>query len=522
MTFAQPGPAMTGHIPASKTMRALLPVFALTLFAVPGYADESAVSENGVSKENTEQICDDGLDNDGDTVFDCGDNDCKSAPNCLPDGNPENTTERCGDWIDNDNDGATDCDDLECERTAACRGSWRGSFSGTGLTKTAATTAPAASAPGAAASFSPGAETDRPAFAPETEAADSEGGVGFAGVRFGVVASVLQSLRYDNVDLPDAYEGTLDTRINVLQLRAFGNLPLLEDSFFLVNVRGDRSPRLTFAMFQFPLGGGHYVNLNSGGGTLSNQLIISTAKQPLLQPAFYMFSAFEQGNGAAAEIHGPIVPGWARYRFYVAGGAGFGTGNVGGRRFTFDNFNYTYSAGGQLQLTPIGYYSRFDSPFIYQPVPMALALNIGAKYDQRLQERYPAFNAQAVFRWGHFELYAENYSKYELNFQSFQTAYNIMAGVLLWPQTFFLAADFGQYLPGEYGVTPDELQTDLRRQRSETQFRTALHWYFWRHNGILSLRYAGRWLAPPKVGTDADRTEDVVTHEMWLAAQIRF
>ncbi|MFZ9888451.1 MAG: hypothetical protein ACO3JL_13195, partial [Myxococcota bacterium] len=271
--------------------------------------------------------CSDGIDNDGDLVPDCGDSDCKSAENCQPDGQPESSSARCSDWIDNDKDGAIDCDDLECERTSACRGSWEGDLSGPGTKGDGQAASQGAAASGGA---------DRAAFAPETESADSADGVGFVGVRFGVVASIVQSLSFDNVDVADSYQGTLDTRINVLQLRAFGNLPLVEDSFFLINVRGERSPRLTYAMFQFPLGGGHYMNLNSGGGTLSNQLIISASKQPLLEPAFYVFSAFEQGNGAAVELHGPILAGWLRYRVYAAGGAGFSSGNIGGRYFTFD------------------------------------------------------------------------------------------------------------------------------------------------------------------------------------------
>ncbi|MFZ9890111.1 MAG: hypothetical protein ACO3JL_21645, partial [Myxococcota bacterium] len=69
---------------------------------------------------------------------------------------------------------------------------------------------------------------------------------------------------------------------------------------------------------------------------------------------------------------------------------------------------------------------------------------------------------------------------------------------------------------------PEELETALRRQRTETQVRGALHWYFWRNNGILSLRQVMRIQDPPKVGPDADREELFNTHETWLAAQFRF
>ena len=82
----------------------------------------------------------------------------------------------------------------------------------------------------------------------------------------------------------------------------------------------EKTPRLTWAMFQLPVGGGHYININSGGGGLSNALVLSTAKQLLLDPPFYVYSAFEQGNGAAMELGGPMPflnPGFMRYRIFL-------------------------------------------------------------------------------------------------------------------------------------------------------------------------------------------------------------
>ena len=52
-----------------------------------------------------EQRCDDGKDDDGDAVIDCGDADCFEAPACQPDGEREHTNARCSDWVDNDSDG---------------------------------------------------------------------------------------------------------------------------------------------------------------------------------------------------------------------------------------------------------------------------------------------------------------------------------------------------------------------------------------------------------------------------------
>jgi hypothetical protein len=490
------------------------------MFALPAVAQEPPPPDPLASPETA---CDNGIDDDGDTVADCADADCKGEMGCKPDGKPENTDERCGDWIDNDGDGSTDCDDAQCTRPniAACQGSWVGSAEGGG---------------GDPARMAGGGDTlgGGGGFGPDVEMADSNDGVGFVGVRFGVVASVLQSLDFNNTKDEGEYEPALDTRINQLQLRAFGALPLLENSFFLINLRGERSPRLTFAMFQVPLGGGHGFNINTGGGSLSNIFITSVGKIPLLEPAFYLGSAFEQGNGAAVEFQGPLIPGRLKYRAFFGGGAGFSTGNIGGRRFAFDNFNYTYTVGGQLLVSAIGVYNRWDTRYLYRPAQPTLGFEIGAKYDQRQQERYPAVHALTQFRWGIFEIEAQNFVKTELNFGAIQDAYNVLVGVLIIPEHLFLAGDVGQFLTSDFNEIeqltgglidtkePDVLETELRRQRAETQARVALHWYFWRNNGILSLRYAVRFLDPPRVGADSDRTAQFVSHETWLSAQFRF
>ncbi len=52
------------------------------------------------------EVCDDGVDNDGDADTDCGDSDCASDPACA--------TEVCGDCRDNDGDGLVDYEDPDC------------------------------------------------------------------------------------------------------------------------------------------------------------------------------------------------------------------------------------------------------------------------------------------------------------------------------------------------------------------------------------------------------------------------
>jgi len=59
------------------------------------------------------EICNNGVDDDGDTFVDCCDVDCVGEPNCLAEG-------ICDDGLDDDCDGDTDCDDSDCDSDAAC------------------------------------------------------------------------------------------------------------------------------------------------------------------------------------------------------------------------------------------------------------------------------------------------------------------------------------------------------------------------------------------------------------------
>ncbi len=73
--------------------------------------------------ENTQSLCSDGKDNDGDGKIDCDDPDCKAFKLCdttKPDKPEENTQARCSDGIDNDGDGKTDCDDPDCKAFIMC------------------------------------------------------------------------------------------------------------------------------------------------------------------------------------------------------------------------------------------------------------------------------------------------------------------------------------------------------------------------------------------------------------------
>ena len=57
--------------------------------------------------ENTQELCNDGIDNDEDGLLDCLDVGCNSFCN-------EDNSTTCSDGVDNDNDGMIDCEDDEC------------------------------------------------------------------------------------------------------------------------------------------------------------------------------------------------------------------------------------------------------------------------------------------------------------------------------------------------------------------------------------------------------------------------
>jgi hypothetical protein len=59
------------------------------------------------------EVCGDGADNDGDGAADCADSECFFRPPCPP-------SEICGDGIDNERDGDADCDDGDCKSHPFC------------------------------------------------------------------------------------------------------------------------------------------------------------------------------------------------------------------------------------------------------------------------------------------------------------------------------------------------------------------------------------------------------------------
>ena len=74
--------------------------------------DPDCAAEPGCLVED----CDNGADDDGDGLTDCADPDCAQSPPCLP---PED----CDNGVDDDGDGRADCADEDCAGIAGCVGS---------------------------------------------------------------------------------------------------------------------------------------------------------------------------------------------------------------------------------------------------------------------------------------------------------------------------------------------------------------------------------------------------------------
>ena len=206
-----------------------------------------------------------------------------------------------------------------------------------------------------------------------------------------------------------------------------------------------------------------------------------------------MYRAFEQANGAALEAYGPLTKdNLLVYRVFVAGGSGRSTGSVGGTYIANNDTSYTYGAGAQLGINVVGNYNRFDTPFLYTPVPMTLAFLLGVKWDQRAQERYPAANLLAVLRWNRLFFQGETYAKRSIDYSANAVAYNATLGFLAIPKWLMLAADYGAFVTQPMQDLPANATSDLTKQLDEQQFRVAAHLYFWRNIGIVSAVFRDR------------------------------
>jgi hypothetical protein len=67
-----------------------------------------------------EEICNNDIDDDGDGKIDCADEDCASFPGCMTADYAAPFEHDCSNGIDDDGDGDTDCDDSDCSLDSNC------------------------------------------------------------------------------------------------------------------------------------------------------------------------------------------------------------------------------------------------------------------------------------------------------------------------------------------------------------------------------------------------------------------
>ncbi len=99
-------------------------IFVDGLTVDPSFGVDEGPYVLNVEVGSLEEVCDDGVDNDGNRFADCVDPACEDAPLCLSCAagdppRPEFGVELCTDGIDNDCDGVADCQDDDCSANLA-------------------------------------------------------------------------------------------------------------------------------------------------------------------------------------------------------------------------------------------------------------------------------------------------------------------------------------------------------------------------------------------------------------------
>jgi hypothetical protein len=332
-----------------------------------------------------------------------------------------------------------------------------------------------------------------------------------SGFRFSIVANVVP-LQYD------FQKKQVDTYFSKLQLRAFGEIPYIPNSYFLLSGHMEKESKVGFALFQIPLWKTRYLSVNSGGTTLSNALVQSSATQLLLRPATSLYEPFEGDNGVSVEIGGPITQdNKLTCRAFVSGGMSI-PDYLGSNITQRSSEHYRFTVGSQLGINLIGLYSQWNSPFLYQETSEVLALLVGAKFDQRAFERFFAADWQLVFRYKRLVASFENYVKREIAYGAWQIMYHGELGYLLWPEYFLLGVDGGQFWSQQF-ADPNTPVDKLENFSAYNywQARAVVHWFFWKNTGIASLAYVHESTGPLR-NQDQAKIEDSIRIE----AQYRF
>ncbi|MEZ4287495.1 MAG: hypothetical protein R3A47_04995 [Polyangiales bacterium] len=121
----------------------------------------------------------------------------------------------------------------------------------------------------------------------------------------------------------------------------------------------------------------------------------------------------------------------------------------------------------QFQYVPIGYHDRYDTLYLYTPAEKTVAFVIGAKYEQREVERFPAANMQFYAIKGRFLLKLEGYGKYLYDYEAAQGSWNVLTSILLVPKVLMFAADMGGFRNQDFrSRQPDSIRCCVDRSTS--------------------------------------------------------
>lgn len=483
-----------------------------------------------------ESNCGDGIDNDGDSVEDCADAECKDSSYCASLAGSEASDVACSDWVDNDGDGLLDCDDSECHApsVAICRGSWDVRRSREGERQGGE--APLKIALVSNLSREVESKTGRGASADDrrnhgenneftcSDGIDNDGdgkvdcqdsdcledqtitacrsGLSMRFLLGAHVAPFVMTVEAKENSGEDP-QTTFDAELTKLQFRALGEIPFIDKSFFLVSARLEETPRITFALFQVPTWKNGYFNINTGGATLSNVLVLSSSKQLLLDSSYALYLPFERRLSLGVELGTKLDEDnkWS-LRLFGGGGNGLRWG---------DKFRYNFAAGATLQWNAVGYYNRWDTPFLYRPAPKTLALLLGGKFSHREYEKFITVAPQLVLNWGRFNVLGEAYIKREFDFEQWSVMWHVQTAFLLWPKHLLLAADIGELWLGKPNLpwTKEAKKSFSNGEsRNVLTWRVALHWFFWRNIGIASLLYSEMSSYKSQAISETDRIQN--------------
>ena len=165
-------------------------------------------------------------------------------------------------------------------------------------------------------------------------------------------------------------DNKFNTEFDALQLRVLGADAVHPELVLPISTGWRRRPRVVFALFQVPLARTGTTSTSTAAAARSRSSSSARCTSGCsTDPAYYVLQRLRAGQRRGVEFGGPMdKKGKFLFRAFLGGGSGRFAGNIGGTFFPDNNNNYTLRSGGQFWMNFVGYYSRWDTPFLYTPV----------------------------------------------------------------------------------------------------------------------------------------------------------